>query len=104
MSVVAAVTAVEGAPVNFTSLLTVVPVTPAFATSMTTALAVPRSRLPPRAPEIVGVVRVGPVARTIKPLPLVPFERSLAAACVPELTRPWALVVTLVYVPAEPTA
>src|SRR2546425_12246582 len=70
-SVVAAMTAVEGAPVNLASLLTVVPVAPAFAISNTVAFAVPRSRLPPITPEIVGVVIVGLVARTTLPLPVV---------------------------------
>src|SRR5207253_421105 len=71
VSVVAAMTAVDGAPVNLASLLTVVPVVPALAISNTVAFAVPRSRLSPSAPEIVGVVMVGLVASTTLPVPVV---------------------------------
>jgi hypothetical protein len=55
---------------SFASRFRVVPVLLAFGTSMTVAFAVPRSRLPPNAPEIVGVVIVGLVARTMLPLAL----------------------------------
>ena len=64
-------TAVDGAPVNLASLLTVVPVVPALAISNNVAFAAPRSRFPPSAPEIVGVVMVGLVARTTLPVPVV---------------------------------
>src|SRR5947209_6500321 len=71
VSVVAAITAVEGAPVNLASLFTVVPVVPALAISNRVAFAVPRSRFPPSAPESVGVEMVGLVARTTLPVPVV---------------------------------
>jgi hypothetical protein len=57
------------------------------------ALATPRS----------GVVNVGEVASTTAPLPVVPSDRSLADDGCPAVTRPWASVVTLVYVPGTPT-
>src|SRR3989442_238309 len=69
-SVVAAITAVEGAPVSFASLLRVVPVAPALAISLRVAFG-PRFRLEPRTPEMVGVVIVGLVARTMLPVPVV---------------------------------
>src|SRR5438093_4916424 len=47
-------------------------------------------------PVMVGLAIVGLVARTMAPLPAVPFERSAADACKPELTRPCALVTTFV--------
>src|SRR5690348_4056264 len=51
----------------------------------------------------VGVLtRAGEVASTIAPDPVVPFDRSPAEAAVPVVTRPFASVVTLVYVPAVP--
>src|SRR5215475_13725169 len=65
------------APASLASLLTVVPTMKAFAISKATALVVPRSRLPPRAPEIVGVVIVGLVSSTIEFVPVVPFDKSL---------------------------
>src|SRR5438128_11604319 len=71
VSLVAAITAVEGAPVSLASLFTVVPVLLALAISNSVAFVVPRSRLPPNAPEIVGVVIVGLVARTTLPVPVV---------------------------------
>src|SRR4051812_17165511 len=76
VSVVAAITAVDGAPVSLANLFTVVPVLPAFAISISVAFAVPRSRLLPSAPEILGVDNagleiVGLVARTTLPLPVV---------------------------------
>ena len=83
---VAAITAVEGAPVSFASLFTVVPVELAFAIWKRAAFDVPRSKLPPSAPEIVGVVNVGLAARTTLPLPVVPLERSLAAGWLAEGT------------------
>src|SRR5207302_2855772 len=70
-SVIAAMTTVDGAPVNLASLLTVVPVVPALAISNNVAFAAPRSRLPPSAPDSVGVVMVGLVARTTLPVPVV---------------------------------
>ena len=94
--------AVDGAPVSFASLLTVVPVAPAFKISMTMERLVPRLRFPPSAPDMTGVVIVGLVAKTIEPVPVVPLDRSLAAAAAPELTRPFESVVTFVYVPAMP--
>src|SRR3989442_4145762 len=71
VSLVAAITAVEGAPVSLASLLTVVPVGVSLAISNSVAFVAPRSRLPPSAPEIVGVVIVGLVARTTLPVPVV---------------------------------
>src|SRR2546430_1403158 len=71
VSVVAAITAVEGAPVSFATLFTVVPVVPSLAISNNVALVAPRLRLPPSAPEIVGVVMVAFVARTTLPVPVV---------------------------------
>src|SRR3989442_4399994 len=71
VSVVPAITAVEGAPVNLASLFTVVPVVQALAISNRVVFAVPRSRFPTCAPEMVGVVIVGVVARTTLPLPVV---------------------------------
>src|SRR5207253_3067199 len=70
-SVIAAMTTVDGAPVNLASLLTVVPVVPALAISNNVAFAAPRSRLPPSAPDSVGVVMVGLLARTTLPVPVV---------------------------------
>src|SRR5467141_3827453 len=71
VSLVAAITTVDGAPVSFASLLTVVPVVVSLAISNSVAFVVPRSRLPPSAPESVGVVMVGLVARTTLPVPVV---------------------------------
>src|SRR2546425_12438282 len=71
VSLVAAITTVDGAPVSFASLLTVVPVVVSLAISNSVAFVVPRSRFPPRAPDSVGVVMVGLVARTTLPVPLV---------------------------------
>src|SRR5437016_14372210 len=70
-SVIAAMTTVDGAPVSFASLLTVVPVVVSLAISNSVAFVVPRSRLPPSAPDSVGVVMVGLVARTTLPVPVV---------------------------------
>ena len=66
-SEVEAITAVDGAPVSFASLFSVVPVETAFVISLTIALLVPKSRLLPSAPVIVGLVIVGLVARTTAP-------------------------------------
>ena len=71
VSVVAAITTVDGAPVSFASLLTVVPAVVSLAISNSVAFVVPRSRLPPSAPDSVGVVMVGLVARTTLPVPVV---------------------------------
>src|SRR2546425_12686767 len=71
VSLVAAITAVDGAPVSLASLLTVVPVVVSLAISNSVAFVAPRSRFPPSAPEIVGVVMVGLVARTTLPVPVV---------------------------------
>ena len=98
VSEVAALIALEGAPVNFASRFAVVPVVVSF------EIVVVNDVLPRDGVLSEGVVIVGDVARTIEPLPVVPFERSLAAAVAPELTRPLASVVTFVYVPAVPTA
>src|ERR1051326_4495002 len=57
VSVVAEITAVDGAPVSFASLFAVVPVTPSLAISRTRDFALPRSTFPPRAPVIVGEER-----------------------------------------------
>jgi hypothetical protein len=77
VSVVVVVTA--KALASLASLLTAVPMMMAFAISNATARVVPKSRLPPRAPEIVGVVIVGLVLSTTELLPVVPFDKSLAA-------------------------
>src|SRR3989441_754105 len=71
VSLVAAITTVDGAPVSFASLLTVVPVVVSLAISNSVAFVVPRSRFPPSAPDSVGVVMVGLVARTTLPVPVV---------------------------------
>src|SRR6267143_1221923 len=71
VSLVAAITALDGAPVSFASWLSVVPVVVSLAISNSAAFVVPRSRLPPRAPDSVGVVMVGLVARTTLPVPVV---------------------------------
>lgn len=76
---VAAMTALDGLPVSFASLLAVVPVALAFAISKSNAFDDPTLRLPPSAPEIVGVVSVGLLAKTTLPLPVVPLDRSPAA-------------------------
>src|SRR2546425_5319196 len=70
-SVVAAMTAVDGAPVSLASLLTVVPVVVSLAISNSVAFVAPRSRFPPSAPDSVGVVMDGLVARTTLPVPVV---------------------------------
>src|SRR5256886_7123622 len=71
VSLVAAITAVDGAPVSFASLLSVVPVVVSLAISNSAAFVGPRSRFPPSAPDSVGVVIVGLVARTTLPVPVV---------------------------------
>src|SRR2546428_743616 len=71
VSLVAAITAVDGAPVSFASLLSVVPVVVSLAISNSAAFVAPRSRFPPSAPDSVGVVIVGLVARTTLPVPVV---------------------------------
>src|SRR2546426_12127614 len=71
VSLVAAITAVDGAPVSLASLLTVVPVVVSLAISNSVAFVVPKSRFPPSAPDSVGVVMVGLVARTTLPVPVV---------------------------------
>src|SRR5690242_18282637 len=76
LSLVEAMTALDGFPVSFASLFCVVPVDAALAISNNAALDPPKSRLLPSAPEMVGVVSVGLeieglVARTTLPLPVV---------------------------------
>src|SRR3989441_13196340 len=71
VSLVDAITTVDGAPVSFASLLTAVSVVVSLAISNSVAFIVPRSRLPPSAPDSVGVVMVGLVARTTLPVPVV---------------------------------
>src|SRR2546426_12138768 len=70
-SLVVAITAVDGAPVSFASLLSVVPVVVSLAISNSAAFVAPRSRFPPSAPDSVGVVMVGLVASTTLPVPVV---------------------------------
>jgi hypothetical protein len=48
-----------------------------------------------------GVTSVGEVARTIAPEPVVPLERSEAAAVAPTVALPFASTVIFVYVPAD---
>src|SRR2546426_4049714 len=78
VSLVAAITTVDGAPVSFASLLTVVPVVVSLAISNSVAFVVPRSRFPPRAPDSVGVVMVGLEARTTVPVPVVALQGGVA--------------------------
>src|SRR3989454_5372611 len=71
VSLVVAITAVDGAPVSFASLLSVVPVVVSLAISNSAAFVAPRSRFPPSAPDSVGVVMVGLAASTTLPVPVV---------------------------------
>src|SRR2546425_635420 len=99
VSLVAAITAVEGAPVSLASLFTVVPVLLALAISNSVAFVGPRSRLPPNAPEIVGFEIVGLVARTTLPVPVVALPVG-----VPVIVGLESVGVVMVGLVARPTA
>src|SRR5271166_1285372 len=85
VSVVAAVTAVDGAPVSLASRFVVVPVVLALARVIVMA--------EEDAPSD-GLVKVGALASTSEPLPLVPLDRSEAEGC-EEAGTPVALMVLI---------
>src|SRR5437588_71259 len=83
VSVVAAMTAVDGAPLDFVIVVVVMVGLVAMTILPVPVVALPIGVLVIVGLEIVGVVMVGLVARTSAPVPVVPLDRSDAAAGVP---------------------